>query len=198
MAWRWTARATCTSPVGLAASARWTPLRASLPQWPGTGLRGSAGTAGRPPLRNCPPPQTWRWTGRATSTSPIRATAASARWTPLRASFPRSRGEDRRWGTAGRPPLRSCSCPASPAWRWTARATCTSPVGLAASARWTPLRASFPRSRGEDRRWGTAGRPPLRNCPPLSAWRWMGRATSTSPIRATAASARWTSLQCPP
>ncbi len=65
----------------------------------GSGTSGTAGTVGRRPLRSYANPGAWRWTLRATCTSPIRATTASARWI-AGAPSPRWR-EAGRGGTAG-------------------------------------------------------------------------------------------------
>ena len=137
-------------------------------------------------------PMEWLWTVRATSTSPMLGTTASAKWIP--------RGPSRRWratatptspATAARPRRRCSTDPWE--WRWTVRATSTSPtLGTTASARWIP-RGSSRRSRAaQPASAATADRRHRRSLPFPLASRWTVRATSTSPTPATAASARWT------
>ena len=119
---RWTVRATSTSPTGATiASARWTR---------------------REPSRQSSRPQlftslgVWRWMETATSTS--QSFLASARWTPPRTTSQRSRQRAATasgWMACRRP--RRCLALLS-GWRWTVRATSTSPTWAAtASARWT-------------------------------------------------------------
>ena len=89
-AWRWTLRGTCSSPTcSIAASAGWTEPRASSPRWWAPAAGASLGMAGPPRRPNWPCPQAWRWTPRAISTLPIRATTGSGRssWRPSPSLF---------------------------------------------------------------------------------------------------------------
>ena len=137
-------------------------------------------------------PMAWQWTGQATSTSPIPRTAASARWI-RRGRSPRSRGRGSTAsvGTGVRQPRRSSVAPV--AWRWMGRATSTSPIAKpTVSARWIRRgRSPRLRGRGSTALVGTGVRRPRRSSVPPMAWRWMGRATSTSPIAKPTVSARW-------
>ena len=81
-AWRWTARATSTSPFpATAAFARSIP-RGQLRPLPGWGTTASRGTEVRQSGLSSPLLLAWSWTTRATSTSPIGETTAFARSIP--------------------------------------------------------------------------------------------------------------------
>ena len=72
-------------------------------------------------------------------------------------------------------------------WRWTDRATSTSPIAATTEFGGSTPRESSPPSRGRGR-WGTAGTgvPPRKpNSGIPAGWRWTGRATSTSPTGPT-------------
>ena len=84
-------------------------------------------TGGRPPAPNWPSPSAWPWTVPAISTSPIRTTTASARWTLPESSPPWSAAASARREQPGR------------RGRGHMPATSTSPTWATnASARWTP------------------------------------------------------------
>ena len=171
------------------ASARWI-RRGRSPPSRGRECPASAGTEARRPQRDCTTPMAWRWTGRATSTSPMTIASASARWI-RRGRSRRLRGPDitASVGTGGRRSRRISRAPVE--WRWTGRATSTSPIAQTTAFAKSIPRGPSPRLRGRESA-ASAGTEDRRSRPtPPMEWRWTGRATSTSPIPSTIASARW-------
>ena len=78
--WRWTARATSSSPTPCTtASARSICPRALSPPWPALARKATPATVDRRSAPSCSNPRAWRWTARATSSSPTRATTRSGR-----------------------------------------------------------------------------------------------------------------------
>ena len=101
----------------------------------------TAGTAARRLRPNWPVPSASRWTAQATSTLQTGATAAFARSIPRGPSLRlRAGGGATASGTTGRRSWPGSTVP--PAWRWTAQATFTLPIGTT-----TAFARSIPRGR---------------------------------------------------
>ena len=123
------ARATSSSPIPRTTASAWSTRRAPSPPSPAeqAECEGTAGTAGPRSRRSSTAPLTWPSTARATSSSPIPRTTASA-WSIRPGRSPPSPGPESTAsaGTAVRQSQRECPCPMT--WPSTARATSSSPI----------------------------------------------------------------------
>ena len=174
--WQWMVRATSTSPIAATTVCARSIPRGRSPRLRGRGSTDSAGTEDRQSRPCSGIPLGWRWTRRATSTSPIGKTSGFAKSIPP-GRLPRLRAQ----GSTD-PPLTPGrrSRPSSvlqPEWRWTAQVTFTSLIPAAAGFSRSIPPGRLPRLRAAwHSKIGSAAPP---------AWRWTTRVTSTSPSPCT-------------